>query len=118
MCNSFRDYNVTKQVVYQLDALIISKPPILKLIDSIRDSMSLDVCLYRHERSYQFALILRSQFNGELWHDSFLDKVYFKYNDKFYNIDGLCVNPPKHLTKLDHREGVRPHRWRLKEEIF
>lgn len=105
-----------KNIIYKIDTYQIAKSPILKLIDAIRNSNPDSTYIYKNGCCYQFALILRSQFEGEIWYAPVPGHVYFKYQNKFYDIDGLCVNPPKNISMLNHRDGHRPHRWKLRQQ--
>lgn len=68
-----------------------------------------DMCLNGH--CYEFALILRSQFDGEIYYSSTEGHVYFKHGGSFYDVRGKLVGEPDCCHPLDHAGGHRPHRW-------
>ena len=84
---------------------------IIKLINSIRNSNPDAVRLYTNGECYNFALILRSMFNGEIFYSRIEGHVWFKYEGLYYDINGVCFNIPKDIELLDHVYGHRPHRW-------
>ena len=88
----------------------MGKEPILKLINAIRNSNENANYIYKNGECYNFALILRSMFDGEIYYSRVEGHVWYKHNDKFYDIDGLCLKPPKDLYPLEHKTGHRPHR--------
>lgn len=67
-----------------------------------------EMCLNGH--GYEFALILRSQFDGEIYYSSAEGHVYFRHDGSFYDISGKRVGKPDCCHPLDHA-GRRPHRW-------
>lgn len=85
---------------------------ILALINAIRDSSIDAVYNYKHGSCYKFALILRSQFEGEIWYDYKHGHIYFKYLDKYFDIDGMHHKLSSNVMILDHDCGHRPHRWK------
>lgn len=89
----------------------MGKEPILKLINAIRNSNENANYIYKNGECYNFALILRSMFDGEIYYSRIMGHVWFKYKNKFYDIDGPCLKPPKDLYPLEHKVGHRPHRW-------
>lgn len=87
---------------------------ILKLINSIKNSNENATFIYKNGKCYQFALILKSQFDGDIFYSEQIGHVWFKFENKFYDIDGVCLNVPKDIKFLDHKNGHRPHRWKIK----
>lgn len=86
---------------------------ILALCDSIRTSHPDMEYLYTQGQCYNFALILRSQYEGEIWYDHVQGHVYYKVDDVWYDVRGRHYKMSEFASVLDHRDGHKPHRWGL-----
>jgi hypothetical protein len=86
---------------------------ILALCDAIRNSHPDMEYLYTQGQCYNFALILRTQFPGEIWYDQIEGHVYYKVDDVWYDVRGRHYKIGETASRLEHRDGHRPHRWGL-----
>ena len=94
------------------------KPNIIKVIDAIRNSNKDSTYLYKNGECYSFALILRSIFDGELYYSDIEGHVWFKYKNRFYDIDGMLYKIPNDIHLLNHKEGHKPHSWNRRNNSF
>lgn len=84
---------------------------ILKLITAIRDSHPDMVTLYTEGQCYNFALILRSQFDGEFWYSYSEGHMYFKIDYYWYDIRGEHKRESKDSCLYSFKDGDPAYRW-------
>lgn len=66
----------------------------------------------KNGKCYQVALLLRQVWpSAQIYYSRVEGHVYTLIDGLFYDIDGICLDPPVDIELLDHRCGHRPHRW-------
>ena len=86
---------------------------ILKFINQFRDQYISNKIIYTSGGCYQFCLILKTIFEGEIVYDYLNGHCYFKHNNVYYDILGHHF---KIESEISHKEMYdfphKPYRWK------
>ena len=100
-------------------ASIQERKKLRNLISSIRNSHPDITKLYMEGQCFNFACILRSQFEGGVFWYSYLEgHMYYKYGDYWYDIRGEHLTQPVGSTKYSFKDGDPAYRWGRRDKRF
>lgn len=86
---------------------------LLKFIQSVRNAHDNNIKIYTQGSCYQFCLMLRTIFPGEIVYDYLNGHCYFKHQDVYYDILGHHFKIPQEIQHHEMYEFPhKPHRWK------